>query len=88
MTDYSRSNILLPHEKHLKPQAATATVATLATLATVTPSKHFHIKISTTVLLVSLLASCQPSYAIAPHYQPLNNHSVNVDAVSKEANHV
>ena len=85
MTDYSRSNILLPHEKHLKPQVATATVATLAT---VTPSKHCHTKISTTVLLVSLLASCQPSYAIAPHYQPLNNHSVNVDAVSKEANHV
>jgi len=82
MTDYSRSNILLPHEKHLKPQVATAT------LTTVTPSKHCHTKISTTVLLVSLLASCQPSYAIAPHYQPLNNHSVNVDAVSKEANHV
>ena len=27
--------------------------------------------------LVSLLATCQPSYAIAPHYQPLNNHSFN-----------
>jgi hypothetical protein len=37
--------------------------------------------------LVSLLATCQPSYAIAPHYQPLNNHSFNyVDVVAVNGN--
>ena len=44
-------------------------------------------KTCTTVLLVSLLATCQPSYAIAPHYQPLNNHSFNyVDVVAVNGN--
>ena len=39
------------------------------------------------LLLVSLLATCQPSYAIAPHYQPPNNHSFNyVDAVAVNGN--
>jgi len=39
------------------------------------------------LLLVSLLATCQPSYAIAPHYQPQNNHSFNyVDAVAVRGN--
>ena len=44
-------------------------------------------KTCTTALLVSLLATCQPSYAIAPHYQPLNNHSFNyVDVVAVNGN--
>jgi hypothetical protein len=37
--------------------------------------------------LVSLLATCQPSYAIAPHYQPQNNDSFNyVDVVAVNGN--
>ncbi len=37
--------------------------------------------------LVSLLATCQPSYAIAQNYQPLNNHSFNyVDVVAVNGN--
>lgn len=36
---------------------------TVTTVVTLEPSKHCHTKNSTTVLLVSLLASCQPSYA-------------------------
>ena len=41
------------------------------------------------LLLVSLLATCQPSYAIASHYQTLNNHSFNyVDAVAVNGNNV
>ncbi len=38
--------------------------------------------------LVSLLATCtSPSYAIAPHYQQLNNHSFNyVDVVAVNGN--
>ncbi|MBL0229498.1 MAG: hypothetical protein IPP76_01370 [Moraxellaceae bacterium] len=44
-------------------------------------------KTCTTVLLVSLLATCQPSYAIAQDYQPLNNHSFNyVDVVAVNGN--
>jgi hypothetical protein len=39
------------------------------------------------LLLVSLLATCQPSYAIATHYQQLNNHSFNcVDVVAVNGN--
>jgi hypothetical protein len=39
------------------------------------------------LLLVSLLATCQPSYAIAPNYQPLNSHSFNyVDVVAVNGN--
>ncbi len=37
--------------------------------------------------LVSLLATCQPSYVIASYYQPLNNHSFNyVDVVAVNGN--
>ena len=37
--------------------------------------------------LVSLLATCQPSYAIAQNYQPLNNHSFNyVELVAVNGN--
>ncbi len=37
--------------------------------------------------LVSLLATCQPSYAIDKDYQPFNNHSFNyVDAVAVSVN--
>ncbi len=37
--------------------------------------------------LVSLLATCQPSYAIAQNYQQLNNHSFNyVDVVAVNGN--
>jgi hypothetical protein len=44
-------------------------------------------KTCTTALLVSLLSTCQPSYAIATHYQPLNNHSFNyVDVVAVNGN--
>ncbi len=44
-------------------------------------------KTCTTVLLVALLATCQPSYAIAQNYQPLNNHSFNyVDVVAVNGN--
>jgi|GEM_PF-6339569 len=46
-------------------------------------------KACTTLLLVFLLATCStsPSYAIAPHYQPLNNHSFNyVDTVVVNGN--
>jgi hypothetical protein len=40
-----------------------------------------------TTLLLSSLATCQPSYAIAPRYQPLNNHSFNyVDVVAVNGN--
>ena len=39
------------------------------------------------LLLVSLLATCQPSYAIDKDYQPFNNHSFNyVDAVAVNGN--
>ncbi len=39
------------------------------------------------LLLVSLLATCQPSYAIAQNYQQLNNHSFNyVDVVAVNGN--
>ena len=39
--------------------------------------------------LVSLLATCQPSYAIDKDYQPFNNHSFNyVDAVAVNGNNV
>ena len=41
------------------------------------------------LLLVSLLATCQPSYAIDKDYQPFNNHSFNyVDAVAVNGNNV
>jgi hypothetical protein len=40
-----------------------------------------------TTLLLSSLATCQPSYAIAPNYQPLNSHSFNyVDVVAVNGN--
>lgn len=47
----------------LKSQFLPSATATVATFATVEPSKHNHTKIGTTVLLVALLATCQPSYA-------------------------
>lgn len=39
------------------------------------------------LMLISSLASCQPSYVIASHYQPLNNHSfILVDMVAVRGN--
>jgi hypothetical protein len=41
------------------------------------------------LLLVSLLATCQPSYAIAKHYQSFNNHSFNyIELVAVNGNNV
>ena len=57
-----------------------------ASLPCITP-RHSHTKICTTALFVSLLATCQPSYAIASFNQNLNNHSFNcVDTVAVTGN--
>ena len=52
------------------------------------PLKHCHIKNSTTALLVSLLATCQPSYAITKSYPiQISDNNVSLDKVAVSGNY-